>query len=342
MTSLSSANAKPDAFTDAENRRMSLFNRYATLGDEASAMRKRRKALEEEMEAIQNKQVALDHEQVRLGRAAQAAQASTETFHGKIRKLQTEHQQVKDAMDEVTIARDAVRRRRDNMQSEGRLERIRFLELSREFRASCKRLRASALACGLEQASMQAYLETNGVDIHSHDHVDDDKVMLDDDDLDDDPATWKIESNDKELAKRLEIYTNKKQFNDEASDKVQRAEAAKQVIWKQLQSRQAQEDNLQGQAERIAKDNADLEQQIEEMQRLTRDVEQKKAKMLRQRTYHVQKFKYTCFVREVVPPCQCVFPSLNVIFLDRIHYEPLRTKEEFIRDALSCDDGALG
>jgi chromosome segregation ATPase len=267
-----------------EDRRMSLFNRYATLGDEASAMRKKREALQEDIESIKEKEMALLHEDNRLRRAAQNAQQSMKSFHDKIRDLEPEYQQVKDAVYQATAARDAARRRRNNLQNDIAQERLCFLESSVEFRASCKRLRASTFACGLEQAAIQAYMETNGVDTSFYDELDG-VLKIDHDDLEDDPATWNIDCHDQDMTKQLETYLEKKELHDTASSKVCQAEIDKQTIWKQLNSRQAQEDNLQGQAERIAQDNADLEHQIQELMRMTAESEQKKAALLRRSKY---------------------------------------------------------
>jgi chromosome segregation ATPase len=130
-----------------------------------------------------------------------------------------------------------------------------FLEESRNFRSSCKRLCVRAGLLGLKHAPLQAYIVVKRLDHPILQEVEDQR-----DDHEDDTAEMN------EAKERLESSRESQRQTKQERDKF---ESRKRILQEKADTRQSRKLQLQSQLDRIQKDIGDMETQVSNLNEQT-------------------------------------------------------------------------
>ena len=253
---------------------MSLLQKFQDINDRINQTRTERASVLGEIQRIQQEIASTKQERCQAEQQILTAEQETTLFQNKIEEAYKEHSQVEEQYSKTFLAKEMAQQQKANLQQCIVEHRQAFLEESREFRAHCKRLRLRASVLGLDFAPMGAFALAKGMDVSIYEEVDESSMAAASNDFGGDPEQWLIAADDEEMKERFQSYMQRKAEYDAVQKELDQWKARKQAASDKADRRQEGKDQLQTQLSRIHKDNADLQSQIDELNRLADEAQQ--------------------------------------------------------------------
>lgn len=267
--------------TTTTSSSVDILNKYAGLGDAINDVRTQHDTLLEQLQTIQASQAQLIQQERQMQVATNKARDSITVWKDKLEKAENDYQAMQRSWHRAQWNKERAQQFLQTLHAQSDAQRQAFLDDSATFRQDCQRLRLTATVLGLEHAATQAHalVHQNG-DTSLFDGLDSaakvGSLRDREDDLESDPLTWVIreeEDDDELLQEQLERYSSEKDKLTRAQQLLEEAQTKKQAAQDQVMAKQGRQQQLQGQLDRICKDNAELELQLEELQRETEEAE---------------------------------------------------------------------
>lgn len=261
----------PRAPSDAT---VGLYNKYENIQQGINQTLQKRETVEAETSKINEAIHQFQQDNVRLQHDTVQAHQEATTFHTKVDQANTEYTLVEQEHSQASLAKDRITQKRLCFNQISAESRQAFLEASREFRSNCKRMRLRASALGLDHASIRAFSVVKGMDGRVYDELDHsmpDLANEDSQDLQGDPDAWYIDRDDQDMKDQIALYNQKKQVFEDAKLNFESFKIRKEAAMEKVVGRENRKEKLQAQVDKIQKESADLEAQIQEQEFLTQE-----------------------------------------------------------------------
>jgi len=262
------------AASAATNSAMSLLQKFQDINDLINQARTDRASVLGEIQRTQQKIASTKQERCETEQQILTAEQETTLFQNKIEESYKEYSDVEEEYSKAFLAKEAAQQQKANLQQCIVEHRQAFLEESREFRANCKRMRLRASVLGLDFAPMGAFALSKGMDASIYQGMDETSTTAAGNDFSNDPEEWTIAMNDEEMNERFDAFKQRKTEYDVVQTELDEWKSRKQAASDKADRRQERKDQLQTQLARIHKDSADLQSQIDELNRLADEAQQ--------------------------------------------------------------------
>lgn len=284
------------------NAAMNLFEKYSCLNQSIDETREILKQVRWKIEQTNESIESTRQERDSMQRDTSTAHAEANDFHRqvdeayeKLSKIQTEHSR-------ILMEKQRAERQLEGVKSFVEENRRQFLDQSREFRASCKRVRLRANDLGLEYAPSRAFAtvmmdplipeewqkvgnavspcsvmpcafqeDESGVHRPALMPGNEQLLVLDGSTNDSgvDPAKWVPDPCDEEMKEALELFKKERELHEEVKYSLEQLKAKSASLNERAANRRHRTEKLQSQLDRISGENASLEDQIVELEQVT-------------------------------------------------------------------------
>jgi len=270
MTASMSAQDKSSSGS-GNNAAMNLWKKFSELQSAIESSRQERDKILTEVEGYQAEERGIIEQNRQYKQDNRRHEGRSHVLREQVATLRDDYQneaQVKLA--EAKLAAEREKNRSHQRESDEWTQYETFLEQSREFRKSCKRLKVEAEAQSNSKACVQGFIESTGTD------TSDQLPTLGLDDMvgdDDDPTTWKVHASDHEMHDAMAQY--KQHCMKSGDEKAQLQELRKQLesLVEESEVRADQMEQLQKQLSRIMGDNEEIGSQVLDLKRFAEDSE---------------------------------------------------------------------
>ena len=268
----------PSSDNNNNSAAMNLWQKFSDMQRSIEASRKERDDLQRQVDACQEEQQTLQRERRHERKRKRAADDEAAALDEKVAALQQQYQTVVlSARMEASLQKENALLQRERWKEYKAAVQQAFLEESREFRSTCKRLQVKAGMLGLRHAGIRAAVYAKGGEkeaavYHGLDQVTGVTSNTEQEATGQtDPSTWRVSPDDDEMQEFLSLYSEKKSMFDAASSELENRNQQKQACVDKQESRSKRMEMLQKQLDRISKDNTDLESQIQDLNQLTEE-----------------------------------------------------------------------
>ena len=230
---------------------MALLEKYSALNRGMDESRRENSLTKSMMESVRQQIERLRVERQDLEAQTQVAREDTVDLHKDVQEALAKLRELEDKHAQALLEKMGAQWRVEFTKQYVDDQRQRFLETSRDFRTTCKRMRLSASAVGDDTVISKAFLERHG-GFYSDDESD---------------GTQK----DAELEQLMEEHRRRKNARDEAVRVLHAVQVKEKDCLERSASRSERKGQLLAQLDRIHKENVDLEQQLKSLDQQTRE-----------------------------------------------------------------------
>lgn len=230
---------------------INLLEKYTALNRSIDDARHENAQIQSKKESILQQVEKLRGERVDAQAQTTQAREDTVTLNKQVQEELVKCAELEDGHAQALLDKMETRRQLEFAKQYVQEQRHEFLEKSRDFRTTCKRMRLSASAVGEEEASSKAFLERHDVNVDwsdSDEHV-----------------------NDVELEHALAEHARRKLERDKAQRALQAAQARENISLKKAADRLERKKQSLAQLERVRRDNADAENELKDLDQQTRE-----------------------------------------------------------------------
>lgn len=267
---------------------INLLEKYTTLNRSMDDARRENAKIQAEMESIRLEIEKLQSQRVEMKAQTKQAQDETASLHTRVNDALDEYNKLEQRHSQALLNKTEACRQLQFTKSYIDSSRLDFLQQSRDFRTTCKRMRLSASAVGEESATSMAFLE------HHHVTVD-----------------WTNDTQDTtdngDLEQAIQAHAQCKQERDEAQRTLEAVRAREEAASIKSSSRESQKNKLLAQVERVRRETTDCEHQLRDLDQQTKEA--------REMAHNYEKGKFTTnscrlhvlFVYETHTFCCCSY-----------------------------------
>jgi predicted nuclease with TOPRIM domain len=231
---------------------INLLEKYTTLNRSMDDARRENAKIQAEMESIRLEIEKLQSQRVEMKAPTKQAQDETASLHTRVNDALDEYNKLEQRHSQALLNKTEACRQLQFTKSYIDSSRLDFLQQSRDFRTTCKRMRLSASAVGEESATSMAFLE------HHHVTVD-----------------WTNDTQDTtdngDLEQAIQAHAQCKQERDEAQRTLEAVRAREEAASIKSSSRESQKNKLLAQVERVRRETTDCEHQLRDLDQQTKE-----------------------------------------------------------------------
>ena len=307
-TSVARGRPSDGATTNASASAMNIFEKYSSLNRGIEDTRNAMKATKDKMEEIHQAIRTSRQERASMQRDIGVAHQEANDFHQQVDQGNETIFQLQADQSRAMAEQRRAQRELEGVKAFVEEQRRQFLDRSREFRASCKRVRLRASSMGLEYAPLRAFATVNSMmaDEDAHDsspngdgessnappmvvlpssfEENDDgmfrpaveseggiETVTDETSTLSDPGQWIADARDEDMKDALETYRKELASYTHAKQELEDLKAQHKKAQDQAASRAQRKQQLLAQMQRIEKDNTDMEQELVQLEQDTQE-----------------------------------------------------------------------
>jgi hypothetical protein len=266
-SSLQGANA-------TSNGAMALLQKFAALNNHIEEIRQQRNSVLREIDSVQQQLVDVGEDREKMCEKTDEAGKSLIQLEQRTKDALDSQLQVEKGHSEALLTNQVCARRLEAARQDTLESQQAFLERTRNFRHSCRRLQIRAQHMGIQHASLRAWIAAKGETISGTDLVGDQRHQTYGSRYRNskfdirDPDSWGLEvvQGDEELHELFLKYESKKSDLDLAQKNREIARIAWQEQLTNADTRRDRRTRLEEQLRRIEGDNDALESQMRELE----------------------------------------------------------------------------
>ena len=229
-----------------------LLEKYTALNRCMDDARSENARIQSEKETIRQEIERLEQERVDMEAQTVQARDESSTLHKDVQDALVKCTELEKRHAQALLEKMEARRQLDLAKTLVEQQRQDFLEQSRDFRTTCKRMRLSASAVGEDMATSKAFLKRHNVSVNWSDNDG-------------------SEGGDAELQQVLSQHARWKAERDEAERALQDTQAREKLSAERASTRLERKNQLRAQLERVRRDNTEAENHLKDLDQQTRE-----------------------------------------------------------------------
>lgn len=231
---------------------INLLEKYTTLNRSMDDARRENSQIQAEKESIQLEIDKLQTQRVEMQEQTQQARDETGVLSTRVNEALDEYNKLEQRHAQALLDKTEAHRQLQFTKSFIDSSRLEFLQQSRDFRTTCKRMRLSASSVGEESATCMAFLERHDVSV---DWTNDIQDTMDNGDLE----------------RAIQTHAQCLQERNDAQRTLAAVRAREEASSQKSQSRQSQKNKLLAQLERVRRETMDCENQLKDLDQQTKE-----------------------------------------------------------------------